>query len=214
MAMAFFYILALVYLILFVGELVYIKKHSFQIYLNVLVLVLFGLLYDNLMIASGASIGEGDTLEVLSKVRYILHALFTPTLLLFALGVCLHLNLITIKKMLWKGSTYLLTIGFILYELFTSVFGMELVPKWKYGILTYESTATTGFPIMIIMIYLAFIVIGFWLVKRYRFPWLLLGTVIMIVGGVITIWIKFEPMMNFCELLFMLSLVITRRFKP
>lgn len=214
MVIVFFLFLAIVYFFIFVGELVYINKHGFQIYFSVLLLVLVGLLYDNLMIASGKWIGEGGTLEFLSKIRYILHVIFTPTLLLFALGVSLHLNLIAMKKMLWKGLAWLVTFGLILYELFTSVFGMKLEPKWKYGLLTYESTADSNFPLMIMVIHLVFIVIGFWLVKKYRFPWLFLRTIFMILGGVLTIWIKFEPMMNFCELLFMLSLVMTRRFNP
>lgn len=153
-------------------------------------------------------------MEILSKIRYLLHAFFTPTLILFALGVCLQLNIISIKKMVWKGGAYLVTIGLILYELFTSFTGMELEASWKQGLLTYESAENPGFPLMIIVIHLVFIVVGYLVLKKYRFPWLLFGTLVMILGGILSIWIRFEPLINICELLFMLSLVMTRRFNP
>lgn len=51
MVTAIFFFLAIVYFFLFVGELVYVKQQGIQIYMNILILVLLGLMYDNFIIA-------------------------------------------------------------------------------------------------------------------------------------------------------------------
>jgi len=212
--MTVFYItIAFLYFLMLVSQLPYIKREGLRSYGNVLILVLLGLVYDNLTIVFGKWIGEGRILELLSFLRYLMHALWTPTLFLFALEIGIRTGWIKQKKMLWKGLAWLLTLGFIGYEFFSSIIGLELKATWKYGQLTYESVATSGFSIMPIILHIIFVIIGIWLIKKYRYPWLFIGTIIMILGGIFMIWVKSEPMMNGCEWLFMLSLVMTRRFQ-
>lgn len=50
--------------------------------LAILVVIAIGLFYDNLVVGLGASIGIGDTLEAMSIPRFIIHAVFTPLLLI------------------------------------------------------------------------------------------------------------------------------------
>src|SRR5690606_40919185 len=57
-----------------------------------LLFVLFALFYDNIIVLSGIWIGEGNTLESLSYIRYFLHAVITPTLILVIWKICLRLN--------------------------------------------------------------------------------------------------------------------------
>ena len=49
--------------------------------------VAVGLVYDNTVIAAGAAIGQGALLEGLNWVRYAIHALATPLLVMFAWDV-------------------------------------------------------------------------------------------------------------------------------
>ncbi|NJN79853.1 MAG: hypothetical protein HC797_04930 [Anaerolineales bacterium] len=52
-----------------------------------MLIVLFGLMYDNLMIAIGSFIGEGALLKNLNAGRFFIHALITPTMMIFGFGV-------------------------------------------------------------------------------------------------------------------------------
>ena len=51
---------------------------------GLLIPVLLGLVYDNLMLGLGSLAGESAVMEALSVPRYLMHALFTPLLIIFA----------------------------------------------------------------------------------------------------------------------------------
>lgn len=175
-------------------------------------LVIVGLVYDNLIIALGRFFGEGKLLEGLSFVRFLLHALFTPLLILFAWSIAFKLDLAWAKKKFWKIVFSILTIGLILYELFTSVIGLKLRAKRENGVLTYESIESVS-PVMVILVTLVLVIMGIILIKNFHFPGLLIGTIIMTLGSVLAIWISNFPIMNVLEFLLVLSLLLTKRFQ-
>lgn len=189
-----------------------LSKRSMLDFTSVLLLVIVGLVYDNLIIALGKFIGEGKLLEGLSTLRYWLHALFTPTLILFAWSIGENLGLPWAKKKFWKVIFSLLTAGLILYELFTSVIGLKLKANEDNGIFTYESIESVS-PVMVILVTLVLFIMGIILVKRFHFPWLLIGTVVMISGSITAAWIKNFPIMNSLEFLLILSLLLTKRYQ-
>lgn len=207
------FFLEFAYLCLFIWELLQVKKYGIRNDANFLVLVIFGLVYDNLIIAFGRFIGEGNTLEALSKIRYLFHALFTPMLIIFAWSVFRKTGLLSIQQTFWKLLAYILTIGFIVYELLTSIIGMKLEPKWEDGVLTYENVAQPGFPFMVVVVTLILGVVGILLMKKSRFPWLLIGTIVILLGGIMANWIKNFLIMNVSELLFIVSLVMAKHFQ-
>src|SRR5699024_3843192 len=90
------------------------RNHRLFNLTNVRFLVIIGLIYDNLIIAFGKFIGEGNLLKSLSYIRFWLHALFTPTLILLAWDICFRSGLLWAKKLFWKVLAYLITIGLIL----------------------------------------------------------------------------------------------------
>ncbi|MCM3799917.1 hypothetical protein M4A92_15080 [Caldibacillus thermoamylovorans] len=208
-----FLFLGFAYLCLFIWELLQVKKYGIRNHANFLILVIFGLVYDNLIIPFGRFIGEGNTLEALSKIRYWFHALFTPTLILFAWNVFHKTGLLSTRQTLWKLLAYVLTIGFIIYELLTSIIGKKLEPKWEDGVLTYENVTQPGSPLMVMVVTLVLGAVGVLLMKKLRFPWLFIGTVVMLLGGLLANWIKNFPIMNVFELLFIVSLVMTKHFQ-
>ncbi|MFA1818854.1 hypothetical protein ACDX78_01405 [Virgibacillus oceani] len=111
-----------------------------------------------------------------------------------------------------KVLAYLLTIALILYDLFTSVQRLKLEPTWKNSILTYDSVEQSGIPIMVILITLILGAVGLLLIMKFRFYWLFIGTLIVISGGILNIWVKYYPMMNILELLLIVSLLLTKQF--
>src|SRR5699024_12088329 len=98
------------------------------------------------------------------------------------------------------------------YELFASVKGLKLEPSWKNGVLTYESAAQSVCPFMVIFITISLGIIGLLLMIKFRFFWLFIGTLVMISGGILAIWIKNFPIMNVLEFLFIVSLLWTKQF--
>lgn len=207
-----YFFLAISYLCLFVWGIFLAKKARFHL-TNLLLFVIIGLIYDNLIIAIGRFIGEGNVLETFSFLRFLLHALFTPTLILFAFGICVGTGLRWPKKTFWKVLASLMTLGLILYELFASVINLELEPIWKNGVLTYTSAGHSGSPIMVIIVTVVLGIVGYILAKTFHFFWLLIGTIVMISGGLLTIWIKQESIMNILELLLIVTLLVTWQFQ-
>lgn len=206
-----YFLLAFGYIGLLVWGLILSKKEIRNL-ANVLLLVIFGLIYDNLIIASGRFIGEGDLLEKLSYARFWLHALFTPTLVLFAWCICFNLSMRWAKKTFWKVAFTTITLALTLYELFTSIIRLELRLKKEYDVLSYGSVEQSS-PVMVILVTVALIIVGIILLKKFHFPWLLIGTTIMIAGSIVGIWIKNFPIMNTMEFLLILSLLLTRQFQ-
>lgn len=207
-----FFVLGFGYLILFIWGIMLSKKHGWRDWTNVILLVIIGLIYDNFIIAFGSFIGEGTTLENLSYGRFWLHALFTPTLILFAWSICFKSHLPWTKNMIWKSMAYLPTIGLILYELFTSVRGLELEPNWENGVLTYDSAGQSDAPLMIILITVVLGIVGIIFIVKFRFYWLFFGILIMTSGSILGIWIQADSLMNILEFIFIVSLLLTKRF--
>ena len=57
---------------------------------TILLLVTLGLIYDNAILAGGGLIGFGPALESLSEGRFLIHALLTPLLGLYAVELLPH----------------------------------------------------------------------------------------------------------------------------
>lgn len=66
---------------------------------------------------------------------------------------------------------------------------------------------------MVIVVTLVLGAVGVLLMKKLKFPWLFIGTVVMLLGGLLANWIKNFPIMNVFELLFIVSLVMTKHFQ-
>ncbi|WP_440896345.1 hypothetical protein ACS127_17765 [Amphibacillus sp. Q70] len=206
-------LLTIGYLLLLIWGLKLGQNHRLFEPSNLLLLVIIGLIYDNAIIGLGRFIGEGQTLANLTYLRYWLHALFTPTLVLFAWQICIKLGLPWAKNRIAKGLIFLITLGLIFYEWFSSIRDLVLEPTWKNGILTYESVVQQKFPLMVIITTVIVGIIGAILLKKFRFYWLLVGTIIMIVGSILAIWIKNFPIMNGLEFLFIFTLLKTKQFQ-
>ena len=207
-----FFFLCFGYICLLIWGIILSRNHSLFNITNVLLLVIIGLLYDNLIIASGKFIGEGNTLESLSFIRYWLHALFTTTLILFAWNVFFNTSFPWAKNTLWKVIASLMTIGLIIYELLASVKGLILEPVWKSGVLTYESMGESTSPFMVILITIVLGIVGILLIMKFRFFWLFIGTIVMTAGSILAIWIKISPIMNVSEFLLLVSTLLTKQF--
>ena len=202
------------YVVLFIWGIALAKKYGWVSPSNVLLLVIFGLVVDNALLAFGRYIGPGQFLESISYVRYWGHALFTPTLVLFAWDSLKKADIGWAKNSIVKFITYILMIALIVYELFTETLGLKLQADWKYGVLSYSNaTSSSGPPFMVLIVSLVLIVSAFMIWREQKWIWYLLGTVIMTIGSAVPLPIKSDAYMNGFELILLFSLLATKHFQ-
>ena len=202
---------ALAYLVLFIIMVRSMKRNGIASLSNVLILVILPLIYDNTILGVGSWIGEGQTLEVLNTARYWMHAILTPLLIVFSLGVLrrARVNWANTSAALWVTIAY--AFAAFMVELVTVLLNLSLEAEVKYGVLSYGSTnSPSGPPIMILMVTLALLVSSIILWKRTGWFWMFIGVALMLVGSMIDIPVESAAVTNAFELILLTSLVMTK----
>ncbi|MCM3573466.1 hypothetical protein M3172_09670 [Mesobacillus subterraneus] len=203
---------SLVYLFLFLLGLKLSIKHGFFSWLNVLLLVTFGLVYDNLVLAMGSIIGKGSFLEGLNVMRYWFHAFFTPLLILFSWEAIRETGIHWLKGRTGLIVAGVFTLAMMIAELVQNTIGLKLEPSESYGVLSYESSGSHGPPIMIIGVTLALLLAGIILWKKLKWKWMAVGVILMGIGSAVKIPIESDAATNGFELILLISLWATKAF--
>ncbi|MBN8252707.1 hypothetical protein [Priestia flexa] len=198
------------YVALFLFSIKLIKKKALSFYMLSFPLVIIGLIYDNLIIFIGSFIGEGNTLFALSLLRFWLHALFTPTLILFGYGVAKHANISWANKPIVKVLFLISTAILISYEVVKTI-SHDVAAISEYGIIRYGIVETSGPPIMVIVVALILLFIGISIFKHMNWSIMMIGVAVMIVGSAIPFSLPSTAVINLFEVIFMLSLALTHR---
>ncbi len=170
-------------------------------------LVTIGLAYDNALLTFGASWGESAALEAASYPRYLMHAVFTPLLVLYAARVAQRWDVTGFRSRrslaIWAG----LTAGIVALGLSGEI-GMHLTPVTTDGILSYKHLDGAP-PFAEIATITALIVNGIMVARQARWPWILVGAAQMFVvaaaaasNAIIT---------NLGEILLLTSMALTAR---
>ena len=173
--------------------------------------VVLGLVYDNGIIALGKFIGEGALLENLNAMRYWIHALFTPALVLFSLGALRGVGVQWAKKQWAIIAGIALFILLIVIEIWQVTWGTELEPISEYGVLKYSAVEDiSGPPWMILLVSAVLLVAGAIVWKKAGWAWMFVGSVIMGIGSSVTLPVESEAVTNIFELILLTSLVWTK----
>lgn len=199
-----FFVLA--YIAIFIWGLAKHKKTASAI----LFLVVAALIYDNAILALGHIIGEGNLLKKLSYGRFWLHAIFTPTLILFSLLVMREANIqFAYKK--WVALSFgALWIVAMIVEYFLELSDFVLAPEESYGVLSYSMTeAASGPPPMILIVLIALLIAAIVLAWKRKWWWMLVGTIVMTIGSAFPIDIGSDAITNAFELFLIASLMWT-----
>ncbi|KAA1423367.1 hypothetical protein FE697_007070 [Mumia zhuanghuii] len=144
-------------------------------------LVTLGLVYDNLLLTFGTSWGESRALELASYPRYLLHALFTPLLVVFAARVAHRWDVRGFRGRnsltIWTA----ITVAIIALALSGEI-GMHLTPVTTDGVLSYKHLdGAPPFPEIATIV--ALLVIGALMLRHARWPWVLVGAAQMFVAA-------------------------------
>ena len=155
------------------------------------------LIYDNLIVSLGTTIGANTLLEILSYPRFALHAFGTPFLMIAVMQIGAAGGLRWAASQQWKIAVWVLAIAMIIVGLFESVVGLEIVPACFDGIIRYtanlypshfcfegqEVVRGGGPPIPAIVSNILTLVIGFALWRQTGWVWLMVGALLMFVAA-------------------------------
>jgi hypothetical protein len=203
---------AFINIALFIMAIQLLRQHRQPVHLF-LVLVVFGLAYDNLIIGLGQFIGAGTALQWLNFPRYAIHALVTPLLILVGLYLARYAGV----RWCWgQKVTFLfsiITLALILLGSYTDMLRLQLEPALEGGVIRYKNAAAFGPPLPAIITIVILIGFGIAIVRRTRWPWLLLAAVFMFIASAGSPALSI--LTNIGEVVLAAGLVFTaRRFPP
>jgi hypothetical protein len=152
-----------------------------------------GLVYDNLIISLGASIGIGPLLQNLSWPRFAMHALLTPFMMIAVSQIAAAGGIRWAETVQWRVFIWVLVVSMIAFGAFEHLIGLETVPACFDGILRYttnlypshfcyegqEAVLGSGPPIPSIIGNIVTLVIGFSLWRHNGWVWLMVGALLM-----------------------------------
>lgn len=206
--------LTIAYLVLFIWGIQLANRHGWIRMENVLLLVILALLYDNAILGLGKYIGEGEVLQSLSVVRYWLHALITPLLVLFAWRTLVNADVEWAKSNVVRWIAILLTLSLIIYDLAFEVWNIGLEPAWKNGVLSYQVVNNEGnLPIMIIGVSVVLFITSLFIWIKQRWPWCFIGILFMSITPLLGTWLGSDAFHNIGEFVLLQSLLATRSFQ-
>jgi hypothetical protein len=156
-------------------------------------LIIAGLVYDNLIVSLGASIGIGPLLETLSLPRFVLHALLTPFMMIAVTQIAVAGGIRWAGSQPWLTIVWLLVVTMMLLGAYEGLLDLELVPACFDGILRYtanlypshfcfegqEVISGSGPPVPSIVGNIVTFIMGFALWRAHGWPWLMLGALLM-----------------------------------
>ena len=179
------FILAIAELFL-IGWSIRLWLQSNSIAMIVLPIILISIAYDNLVLASGTLIGSGELLQFLSQIRFLVHYLTLPFLIVVGVELANRAGAgWAIPLTRWLG--WILAIALGIADILTRYVGLELQPVYFAGVLRY-TTQVGGLPIVTIAVtlFVLLIGIGFW-VRTKAWSWLFFGTLIGLLGNALPI---------------------------
>lgn len=147
-----------------------------------LLAVIFGVFYDNLILALGNVLGEGDLLRALSLPRFVLHQLVLPWLILAMVELAQQAGQgwVQPRRTFWVG--VLLSALVMLAGIATRLATLTLTPTVMDGVVRYVAVGVSGPSIVsIVSIGFAGIVgLGFW--RTNHWPWITVAVVLAFIG--------------------------------
>lgn len=163
------------------GTRLYLRRRSW--YGLIAFVAMYGLAYDNLAIAAGSWLGEGALLKTLNLPRFVVHALITPLLVIYAFGVARRAGLGWARGRLAHTLFCLFATGLVALGTYTDIIRLQLEPERFQDTLRYVNAATHGPPIPAILTIVVLMVSGVLVWRKTQWPWLFVGSLLMFVAA-------------------------------
>ncbi len=175
------YLLVSIIHLVFVILAVQLFQRNRSIYTAMATAVIAGLFYDNLIIGIGSFIGEGQALQSLNAGRFVIHALVTPTLIMFAVATAQRLGIGWAQNRMAFAILGVLTALMIGLGVYVDIINLALEPEVEAGTLRYINANTVGPPIPAIVTIIVMIVVGAFIWRQHKWAVLCIGAVLMFI---------------------------------
>ncbi len=179
--------LTAVYLILsvlFVFLVWQVSKMKRDNYVLLLWLALVGLFYDTLIIGIGKFVGEGDLLKTLNAGRFYVHALLTPTMMIFGFGILRKAGVQWAQSKMAHIILCIITTLLIALGAYSDILQLDLQTKTVADTLRYVNEGgIKGPPLPAILTILFLIVAGISLWRNTGWMWLSIGAILMFIAA-------------------------------
>jgi hypothetical protein len=153
-------------------------------YALLLLLVLAGLFYDTLIIGIGKFIGEGDLLRNLNAGRFYVHALLTPTMIIFSFGALRKAGVKWAQSKTAHIIICVITTLLIGLGAYSDILQLDLQTKIVADTLRYVNEGGIKgppLPAILTIIFLIFAGISLW--RNTGWMWLAIGAILMFIAA-------------------------------
>lgn len=182
------------------------QAHSISTIL--LIVVLAGMTYDNLIISVGRLIGEGSLLKLLNYLRFLFHYLFVPLLVVVAVKLADDAGVAWASNPIVCKGCWALALGLVVLGLITVFRQLELAPITFAGTLRYRPK-TCGLPILPVLTAFLVAVLGFYIWRETESSWMFVGTLIMLCGNALPARIFGPLISSVVDFIFILAFLAT-----
>lgn len=141
-------------------------------------IVIAGIIYDNLIIGFGSFIGEGELLKALNVPRFVIHAFFTPLIMIFGFGVARRVGIGFAQSRNWHIAICIFTTLMVLLGIYEDLVKMNLVLKIEDGTMRYKNEPSS-FPIPAVVTIIVAMILGIFVWIKTKKPWYFLGSFLM-----------------------------------
>ncbi|MBV6627771.1 MAG: hypothetical protein KI793_33425 [Rivularia sp. (in: Bacteria)] len=184
------------------------KSNNLAIILSLIVLVSIG--YDNVVLFAGSLLEPGDLLLYLNKIRFLIHYLFLP--LLIVVGV----DLANRARAAWattiiKRLSWVLAISLGVLDVLRRYVGSTFEPEYFAGITSYYSPNVFPVTTIAVTIFMVLIGVGILIRSRGKLPWLFIGTLAAFLGNALPASSFGTLPASLSEFVMILSLLVTER---
>ena len=185
-----------------------VRKH-FSSYALLVLIVVYGLAYDNISIAMGAFLGEGSLTKALNAPRYWIHALFTPAMIIAAFGALRMTGSKFAQSKTWHIVVCVFATALIALGSYVDILNLNLVLQQEGGILKYvnDFEFMKGPPIPAVLTIVFVLAFGVVMWRNVKWPWLFVGSLIMFIAAPMASQPLFQ---NVGEIAFAAGLVTTQ----
>jgi len=147
-----------------------------------LLLVTFGVFYDNLILTLGNGVGAGALLHALSVPRFVLHQVALPWIIYAAYDQARQAGQGWAQRPASRWIAVGVSAAVMVAGIATRLWTLYLEPQVMDGVLRYVAIGTVGPPIVSI-VSIGLVTIGgllFW--RQNRWPWIFLAGVAVFIG--------------------------------
>ncbi len=204
-------LLAIAELVL-VGWSIRLWRQSNNLAIILLQIVLASLIYDNFVLAAGALLGTGELLMYLNKIRFLVHYLFLPLLIVVGVDLANRAGAAWATPLTQRLS-WVLAFCLGILDVLNQYVGLTLEQTSFAGMIRYTGS-NIGIPIITIAVsfFVLLIGIGIRVRSKGKLPWLFIGTLVAFLGNALPSSVFGSLPASLSEFLMTLSLLVTQSY--